>query len=67
MSLYDDPLQKQLRADKNLLTRIDTYGKGLTPGQVKLVESFMKWVDGGKALTPSQRAVAEDIDEQTVR
>lgn len=56
----------QLASDRNLLKRIDEYGKGLTPGEVELVESFMKWVET-KPLTEKQRKVAEQIEERRVR
>lgn len=60
------PEQKQLRADKNLLKRIDIYGKNLTKNEVSMLESFIQWTDGGKPLTPSQRRVAEQMDEERV-
>lgn len=65
--LYEhDPREKQLRADRNLLKRIDEYAKNLSPRQIAFVESLTRWLESGKVLTDAQRGAAEDIDERYV-
>ena len=56
---------RQLLEDRKLLKRIDDYGKDLTNSEVKMLESFLVWVES-RELTPAQRKVAEDIDDRRV-
>ena len=58
---------EQTKADLRLVKRIDEFGKGLTSAEVVMVESFTRWLEGGRPLTEKQRAVAERIDEQRIR
>lgn len=65
MGLGSAPPSKQLLEDRRLLKRIDEYGKELTSSEVKMLESFLVWVES-RELTPAQRKVAEDIDDRRV-
>lgn len=56
----------QLQKDKNLVGRVKTYGKGMLPREILLINSYLAWVASGKELTAPQRKVAEDIDERRV-
>jgi hypothetical protein len=58
-------LDEQLKADRKLLRRIDEFGKGLTPAEVNLIESYLRWVEH-EPLTKKQREVAEAIDDRRV-
>ena len=57
---------KQLAADKRLLDRIDQFGKGLTTYEKGFVESALRRLDAGQALSDKQRKLADDIDERRV-
>lgn len=57
---------KQLQKDKNLLTRIDEFGKGLNDYEKGFLDSCLKQVEAGRSLSEKQRALAEKLDEDHV-
>lgn len=63
---FSDTNAKQLREDEKILARIDQFGHGLSEGEIRLLESFMRWTGEGKPLTPRQRQIAHEIDERRV-
>ena len=58
--------EEQLKADRNLVKRIDEFGKRLSPYETGVIESFTRWLEGGRPLTENQRKLAEDIDNRRV-
>lgn len=58
---------RQLAADRRLLTKIDEHAQGLTTWEVGFVESCLKQLDRGDPLTVNQRPIAERLDDQKVR
>jgi hypothetical protein len=56
----------QLKEDRNLILRIDQYGKNLHDDEVDFVESASKWLESGKPLTTKMRKWAEDIERKRV-
>jgi hypothetical protein len=51
----------QREKDKVLLRELDERGEGLTPWEVKLVESLHRWLETNDALTDPQREKLREI------
>lgn len=59
---------EQLKEDQKILDRIDSFGAGLSTGEISLLESFMKRVkDEERPLSEKQRKIALEIDDRRVR
>ena len=55
------------RADHlKLIKRIDAFGKNLTEREIDFVDSALKRLEHGQALTAAQLKWAEDIDMKRV-
>ena len=50
--------------DRDLAERIDAEGEGLTPWEIDFVESILRQLDGGRPVTPRQRKVLEQLEDQ---
>lgn len=64
---HGEPTLDQLSRDRNLIARIDEFGKGLSSWEIDFVESCTRRLDEGSPLSAKQRQTAEEIDGRRVR
>lgn len=51
---------------RNLVERIDAFGKNLSGREIDLVANCLEQIRGGRILTDRQRPWLEDIDDRCV-